>query len=356
MDTLAFALFLLRTNTSAYSRKSRSLLENLSCIEEMATLDVFDERRNIDIDRTTLNASWFATVKATLSLEQCHVGSETDVYFLQTSGGTINRVEFRHLHTLNLLSLCWLHLGTKLLTPFCIAIGERRHVRVALIVLRRSVVNRGCDLAAQYSFAMFFVVFHLFALSSLECAHALEHLVPIDQGSIKLRTIDTYELCFATNGESASTTHTCAVDHDGVERDVGRNVVFLCEQAAELHHDRRANGKHLVDVFLLDKLFDADSDNTLFASRTIVGHDDNLVGIFANLVFQDYQVFIATCQYREHSVASSLESLDDREHRSYTNATTGTDNCAKLLDVSRVAKRTNNVGDEVALVEIAELC
>ena len=202
---------------------------------------------------------------------------------------------------------------------------------------------------------MFFVVFHLFALYSLEGTHALEHLVPIDQGSIKLRTIDTYELCFATNGESASTTHTSAVDHDGIERDVGRNVVFLCEQATELHHDRRANGKHLVNVFLLDELFDADSDNPLFASRTIVGHDDNLVGIFANLVFQDYQVFVATCQYGEHSVASSLESIDDREHWCYTNATSGADDGAELFYVSRVTKWTNNIGDEVALVEIAEL-
>ena len=108
-------------------------------------------------------------------------------------------------------------------------------------------------------------------------------------------------------------------------------------------------------MFLLDELFDADSDNPLFASRTIVGHDDNLVGIFANLVFQDYQVFVATCQYGEHSVASSLESIDDREHWCYTNATSGADDGAELFYVSRVTKWTNNIGDEVALFEIAEL-
>ena len=108
-------------------------------------------------------------------------------------------------------------------------------------------------------------------------------------------------------------------------------------------------------MFLLDELFDADSDNTLFACRTIVGHDDNLIGIFANLVFQDYQVFVSTCQNGEHSIACSFESFDNREHWSYANTTSGTDNGAKLLDMSRVAKRTNNVGDEVALVEIAEL-
>ena len=63
---------------------------------------------------------------------------------------------------------------------------------------------------------MLLKVLQLLLLSTLEGAHALEHLVPIYERSVKLRTVNTYELSLATDGETTSATHTCTIDHDGI--------------------------------------------------------------------------------------------------------------------------------------------
>ena len=64
---------------------------------------------------------------------------------------------------------------------------------------------------------MFLVVLQFFLLGTLESPHALEHFVPINECAIKLRTINTDELCLATNGQTAGTAHTSTIHHDGIE-------------------------------------------------------------------------------------------------------------------------------------------
>ena len=57
----------------------------------------------------------------------------------------------------------------------------------------------------------------LFLFFALEGTHTLEHLVPVNEGTIKLRTVDADELRLATDGQSAGTTHTSTIHHDGVQ-------------------------------------------------------------------------------------------------------------------------------------------
>ena len=57
----------------------------------------------------------------------------------------------------------------------------------------------------------------LFLLLALESTHALEHLVPVYEGTIELRTIDADELRLASNRQSTSTTHTCSVHHNRIQ-------------------------------------------------------------------------------------------------------------------------------------------
>ena len=64
---------------------------------------------------------------------------------------------------------------------------------------------------------MLLVVGQLLLLLTLEGSHTLEHLVPVNEGAIKLRTIDADELSLATNRESAGTTHTCTIHHNRVQ-------------------------------------------------------------------------------------------------------------------------------------------
>ena len=197
---------------------------------------------------------------------------------------------------------------------------------------------------------------HLFLLGTLECAHALEHFVPVNECSVELGTVDAHELSLAADGQSASSAHTSAVYHDGVQAHVGRDVVLLSEQTRELHHYWRADGEGAVDVsLLLDELLYTHGHYAFLAVGAVVGHYDHLVGTLAHLVFHDYQVLAATGQHRQHAVAGCLQRLDDGQHRSHAHAATGTNHGSELLNVGGVAERSYHVGHIVALVEVAKL-
>ena len=204
---------------------------------------------------------------------------------------------------------------------------------------------------------MVFVVLHLFDFCTLEGTHALEHFVPVNLVSVELRTVDADELRLASDGQSASTAHTGTVDHDGVQRHIGRNIVFLSEQTRELHHDGRANGEDTVYVrLLLDELLNTNGHHTFFTIRTVVGHNDDFVRRLAHLILHDDQVLGAACKHGEHTVASSLQGLDDGQHRSYAHTTTGANHGAEVLDVCGITQRAYHVGNHVAFVQTAQLC
>ena len=83
--------------------------------------------------------------------------------------------------------------------------------------------------------------------------------------SIEFWSIDADKLCLAAYGDTACATHTCTIDHDGIERNDGWNLVLLCEEAHELHHDGRADTYYLIDLLALDHLLDTCCHQTLLA-------------------------------------------------------------------------------------------
>ena len=105
----------------------------------------------------------------------------------------------------------------------------------------------------------------------------MHHLVEVNLMTVELWAIHADELRLAANTYTTSTTHTCAVNHDGIEADISRDLIFLSQQAAELHHDGRADGKALIDLLALDDFFHADGHHALLAVRTVVGHDDDFI-------------------------------------------------------------------------------
>ena len=220
MDTTALALFFLRTNTSADSGQGRGILQDFGSSQELASLDVLDERRDIDIDRTSFYASRLGTVETTLSLGHSHLLGQSDVHLLSSCGGTIDGIQFWHYHTLNSRTLLGFHALAEFFTPSGIAVGEHFDGVVCGVSIHHHVSGGSrfftIRLALITSHEVLFVVFELFLFGTLEGSHALEHLVPVDQGTVKLRTVDADELCLATDGQSASTTHARSVDHDGV--------------------------------------------------------------------------------------------------------------------------------------------
>ena len=137
---------------------------------------------------------------------------------------------------------------------------------------------------------MLFKVGQFFLLLALEGTHALEHFVPVDQCTVELRAVNADELRLAANGQSACTAHTSTIHHDGIQADFAGNVMLLSREVRELHHDGRTDGENLVDMFLLNKLFDTNRHYTLFTVCSIISHDNNLVRTLANLIFKDDQV------------------------------------------------------------------
>ena len=127
------------------------------------------------------------------------------------------------------------------------------------------------------------------------------------------------------------------------------------EQAAELHHDRRTNGKGLVDVRLLtDELLDTCGHYTLLAIRAVVGHDDELVAVAAHFVFEDYQLTASSGDDRKHPVSSLLQRLDDGQHRCHAHTASCADDGAETLDMGWVAQGTHHIGNHIAHLQVAE--
>ena len=173
--------------------------------------------------------------------------------------------------------------------------------------------------------------------------------------TVEFRTVNADELGLSTNTYTTSTTHSCAVNHDGIEADISRNVVFLSQQAAELHHDGRADGKALIDLFTLDDFLHADSHDALLAVRTVVSHDDDLITCGANLILKNDEFFASACNHADNAVASSLESLNDGQHRSRSYTSTCAKHGAVVLDMSCTTKRSNHICNVITFVQSTEL-
>ena len=72
---------------------------------------------------------------------------------------------------------------------------------------------------------MLLIVGEFFLLLALESSHALEHLIPVNEGSVKL--VDADELCLTANGQSACTAHSRSVHHNRVQGNLAGNIVLL---------------------------------------------------------------------------------------------------------------------------------
>ena len=211
-----------------------------------------------------------------MSLNESHLFGEAFVDLFQSCCGAIGGIQFGHYHTGNRFALFGTLRLSQFFTPCSVAVCEVACFG-SIVTLAAIVVITALFLFSYGNSCVFGIVFHLHAFNGLESTHTLEHFIPIYKVAVKLRAVDTYKLRLSANSQSACSTHAGSVYHNRVQRDVVRDIVLLCHQGTELHHDGRSDGKHLVDMLALDDLFHTCGDHTFFAPRTIVGHDDDLV-------------------------------------------------------------------------------
>ena len=70
--------------------------------------------------------------------------------------------------------------------------------------------------------------------------------------AVEFRAVNTNKTCFASYSDTAGTTHTGSIHHNGVQRNVGGNFIFFSQQANEFHHDGRTDGETFVYRFTFD--------------------------------------------------------------------------------------------------------
>ena len=197
---------------------------------------------------------------------------------------------------------------------------------------------------------------HFLNLNRFESSHALEHLIEIYFVSIKFRTIHTHETSLSTHRDTASTAHSRSINHDGVEGNISRYIIFLCQQTAELHHDGRTNGKALVHLLALNHLLNTNGYHTLLSVASIVSHDDDFVGMLAHFVLKNNQLLRTSSKHRNHLIACLFECLDDRQHRCHTHTTTSTNNCAEVFNMGSLTQRTYYVCDVITFIQVTKFC
>ena len=77
-------------------------------------------------------------------------------------------------------------------------------------------------------------------------------LVKIHEVAVKVGAVHAGKLGLAAHGQAAAAAHAGAVDHDGVHRHNGLDIVRLGRLDDEFHHDQRSDRDDLVKVRMED--------------------------------------------------------------------------------------------------------
>ena len=354
VDAAALALLLLRTDPPAYGRQCRCLLEDSGGFQEMSPLDVLDEVGDVDIDRAAFHAGRLRTVETAFRLLHGHLRGQTDVHLFQTGRGAVGRIKLRHLHPLYGGTL----LGLKCLAQCLAPIPLRHPGKRGRVIFSSSLPGRTIGLSCLYGssrsgFPCIYSAFHRLSVSSclrsvpeqtflsfrrfwsrldlFERSHPLEHLVPIDEVAVELRSVNADKAGLAADGQPAGAAHPGTVHHDGIERNVVGNAVFLCQKRRELHHDRRSDCQYLVDVFPLYHFLDPHGDDSLLAVGSVIGHDNDLIRILLHVIHHDDKLLGPSGKDRDDLVACLLQCGEDGEDGCDADSSSGTDDRTVVL-------------------------
>ena len=108
-------------------------------------------------------------------------------------------------------------------------------------------------------------------------------------------------------------------------------------------------------MLLLNELFHSDSYHTFLSIRTVVSHDNQFIAALPYLIFKDHQVFVPSRNNREHPVSCSLQCLYDRQHRSCSDTSTGTEYSTVVLYMGRATQWSYDICHIVTFVELTQL-
>ena len=125
------------------------------------------------------------------------------------------------------------------------------------------------------------------------------------------------------------------------------------QQRGEFHHHGGTDGEHLVDMLALDDLFHADGDHAFLAVRSVVGHDDDLVTVFFDVIDHDDKILRSSGEHRDDAVSGLLECREDGQDRCNADASPGANHGAVFFNLRSVAERSHDILHLVADIELA---
>ena len=206
-DAAAFALVLLRADTTADGGKSRVLRDDFGGEGKVFVGHGGDEVGNLDAHRALGDAHRFLAVQTAACLGHGLLGSEAEGDFVEV-GGTHSGVLFTWLLTLD-------------------GRGDGgAEVAAVSIVL----VDGGYTVAA------------LVGAFQTACS-----LFEVDKMSVEFGTVDASELHLVAHGHAAGSAHAGAVNHHAVHAHDGLEAKLLGQEGDEFHHGQGADG-HAVGI------------------------------------------------------------------------------------------------------------
>jgi NAD(P)H-flavin reductase len=118
--------------------------------------------------------------------------------------------------------------------------------------------------------------------------------------------------------------------------------------------DEGSYGKKGLVTEGIEEVIKREKVDKCFAIRTIIGHNNYFIRTFSHFFFQNDQLLRAARQYSNDTVSSSLQSLNNRQHRSYSYSTSSTNYCSEVLDVGCFTQRTYYIGNIITLVQFTQ--
>jgi len=140
---------------------------------------------------------------------------------------------------------------------------------------------------------MLFVAFVGLLFLFLVRAESFDHQVEIHFMTVELGSVHADELGFSVHLDAAAAAHAGPVDHDCVERNLGRYPERQRRLATELHHQGGADDESLAGFRLSGAdLLEGLGDQGLAAVRAVVGANDQLIADIGEAVLQDHAVLV----------------------------------------------------------------
>ena len=98
VDTLCFALLLLRAYATADGRQRTGLVDDSRSLLYIAEFDLLDERRYIDVHGAAFDAARVLARQATVALGDCLLGCQAEVHLFVERLNTLFGCQFGHNH------------------------------------------------------------------------------------------------------------------------------------------------------------------------------------------------------------------------------------------------------------------